>query len=107
MTRGRPPGTPLLFCPMSSLPASVCFLNDQGETPLSLFPTSSLPASVCFLNDQGETPWDPPLLLPDVFTADFICSLNDQGETPWDPPPLLPDVFSSLNDRVPPRPRGR
>src|ERR1700722_19346376 len=32
MTRGRPPGAPLLFCPTSSLPASVCFLNDQGET---------------------------------------------------------------------------
>ena len=44
-----------------------------------------LSTSICPLNDQGETPWDPPLLVADVFTADFICSLNDQGETPWDP----------------------
>jgi hypothetical protein len=42
-------------------------------------PTSSLPASVCFLNDQGETPWDPPLLLPDVFTPDKELTAGNVG----------------------------
>jgi hypothetical protein len=49
MTRGRPPGTPLPFCPTLH-----CWLHmffKEGETPWDLHfcPTSSLPASVWFL----------------------------------------------------------
>jgi len=28
-------------------------------------------------------------------TADFMFSLNNQGETPWDPPLLVADVFTA------------
>jgi hypothetical protein len=73
---GRPPGTPLSLWPTSSL-RFVCSLNDQGETPGT--PLPFYPTLHCWLHmffKEGETPWDPPPLLPDVFTAGFSMVSN-------------------------------
>jgi len=57
--------------PTSSLPTSCVLLADhQGETPLSSSSTSSLPTSCVLADYRGETP----LLVADIFTANFMCS---------------------------------